>query len=237
MIDGIDWNSIDESQQLNLLRVCGLVTQRCGELTDESRVKFAKLKTHFPAKSERLNRELSRLLAGINEPSVVGNTIGLLKEAKTQEEGIHYAIALHNVTEGWTSELRSDYFKWFVDAANLQGGNSFGGYLNNIKKAAVEKLSDADKESLASVLNQKPVDKDPYAELKARAVVKQWKLEDLLPIADSELAGRDLENGKRMFSTAQCYKCHRLNRNGGICLLYTSPSPRDQRGSRMPSSA
>ena len=27
-----------------------------------------------------------------------------------------------------------------------------------------------------------------------------------------------------------------LGRNG-ICLLYTSPSPRDQRGSRMPSSA
>ena len=25
--------------------------------------------------------------------------------------------------------------------------------------------------------------------------------------------------------------------NSGICLLYTSPSPRDQRGSRMPSSA
>ena len=25
--------------------------------------------------------------------------------------------------------------------------------------------------------------------------------------------------------------------HGGICLLYTSPSPRDQRGSRMPSSA
>ena len=24
---------------------------------------------------------------------------------------------------------------------------------------------------------------------------------------------------------------------GGACLLYTSPSPRDQRGSRMPSSA
>ena len=24
---------------------------------------------------------------------------------------------------------------------------------------------------------------------------------------------------------------------GGVCLLYTSPSPRDQRGSRMPSSA
>ena len=30
---------------------------------------------------------------------------------------------------------------------------------------------------------------------------------------------------------------HRQLVRGGICLLYTSPSPRDQRGSRMPSSA
>ena len=29
----------------------------------------------------------------------------------------------------------------------------------------------------------------------------------------------------------------RLSRVAGSCLLYTSPSPRDQRGSRMPSSA
>ncbi|WP_281178620.1 AMP-binding protein [Streptosporangium amethystogenes] len=28
-----------------------------------------------------------------------------------------------------------------------------------------------------------------------------------------------------------------LSAVGGVCLLYTSPSPRDQRGSRMPSSA
>ena len=28
-----------------------------------------------------------------------------------------------------------------------------------------------------------------------------------------------------------------LGRNRTFCLLYTSPSPRDQRGSRMPSSA
>ena len=29
----------------------------------------------------------------------------------------------------------------------------------------------------------------------------------------------------------------RLKLNAKVCLLYTSPSPRDQRGSRMPSSA
>ena len=46
------------------------------------------------------------------------------------------------------------------------------------------------------------------------------------------------------FSDAMKLKL-KLNREGGLqalrrsiaCLLYTSPSPRDQRGSRMPSSA
>ena len=33
-----------------------------------------------------------------------------------------------------------------------------------------------------------------------------------------------------------CYACGRIATCNG-CLLYTSPSPRDQRGSRMPSSA
>ena len=33
------------------------------------------------------------------------------------------------------------------------------------------------------------------------------------------------------------WKYQLITPNGSICLLYTSPSPRDQRGSRMPSSA
>ena len=33
------------------------------------------------------------------------------------------------------------------------------------------------------------------------------------------------------------FRCHSTTRGPFSCLLYTSPSPRDQRGSRMPSSA
>ena len=35
----------------------------------------------------------------------------------------------------------------------------------------------------------------------------------------------------------QFYYCFGCGAGGNACLLYTSPSPRDQRGSRMPSSA
>ena len=38
-------------------------------------------------------------------------------------------------------------------------------------------------------------------------------------------------------NTAISWNDHRINIVDTPCLLYTSPSPRDQRGSRMPSSA
>ena len=40
----------------------------------------------------------------------------------------------------------------------------------------------------------------------------------------------DWKSERPIFNTARCIKC-------GICLLYTSPSPRDRTRSRMPSSA
>ena len=42
-----------------------------------------------------------------------------------------------------------------------------------------------------------------------------------------------LWNGKKVF----CVNTMGLFSGDGTCLLYTSPSPRDKRGSRMPSSA
>ena len=42
---------------------------------------------------------------------------------------------------------------------------------------------------------------------------------------------------KKVLSVAVYNHYNRLRQQGQDCLLYTSPSPRDQRGSRMPSSA
>ena len=38
-------------------------------------------------------------------------------------------------------------------------------------------------------------------------------------------------------ASAQIQTSEIIEGDDGVCLLYTSPSPRDQRGSRMPSSA
>ena len=50
------------------------------------------------------------------------------------------------------------------------------------------------------------------------------------PLTQDELNNPDELKERNAFPTA-------INAEFGPCLLYTSPSPRDQRGSRMPSSA
>ena len=71
-------------------------------------------------------------------------------------------------------------------------------------------------DELADLLAKKIVTVDPYADLKARDKVKDWTVDDLMPITDDELKSRDLANGKKMFGVGSCYKCHRIAGQGGI---------------------
>ncbi len=212
----LDWQQLSEMQKLHLLRVYGLIIARMQPLDEPTTTAICSLTQFYPADSVFLNRELSRVLAAVDAPDVVPKTIALLESSGVQEEQIHYAIALHNTKAGWTPELREKYFNWFLDAAKLYGGNSFSGYLRNIRELAIQQLSDSEKESLQDVLAKEPESNDPYADLKARPLVRQWTMDDLASVKESDLENCDLDYGKKMFAVAQCYKCHRIQGQGGM---------------------
>ena len=97
--------------------------------------------------------------------------------------------------------------------------------------------------------NYAPMDSGKYADGEASSPRRSWGRNRFLPTNFAFLPDGDvlLADG---YGT---YQIHRYDRNGNwkscfggpgkgegkfnFCLLYTSPSPRDQRGSRMPSSA
>ncbi|MCH2180971.1 MAG: c-type cytochrome [Mariniblastus sp.] len=212
----LDWSNLTKSQRLHLLRDYALILIRMGKPNPPTQAAIEKLASHFPANDPELDRELARLLSAANAPQAVSTTIDLLEKAPTQEEQIHYAIVLHNVQNGWTPELRERYFQWFLDAAGLQGGNSFAPYLNNIRQAAIKSMSQAEQDALADLLAKQPTPIDPYADLKARPFVKKWGVDDLLQGEPIDFARADIENGKQIFAAAQCFKCHRVQGQGGI---------------------
>jgi len=211
----LQWDQLSAEQRLHLIRAYGLVLTRLGKPNDKTRATIQSLAAHFPTSDETTNLELGKLLIA-SGADVTGQTVKLLLTPSPQESQIAYAMMLSDSKVGWTKELREQYFQWFLDAVKSKGGNSFGGYIQNIRSHALEGLSAEEKTGLSEILAKQPETSDPYADLKSRPVVKQWKLEDLLPIDESEFENRNLENGQKMFALASCYRCHRLEGQGGI---------------------
>ncbi|MFO0840814.1 MAG: c-type cytochrome [Gemmataceae bacterium] len=213
----VRWDGLGEDDRLDLLRAYALAFTRMGPPRGEAwGAAVARLGKLYPAATERLNRELCPLLVYLEAPGVVGRTLSLLAKAATQEEQLHYVACLR--TAGgklWAPEQRREYFGWFRRAASLRGGVSLEEYLRLIRREAAGRLGAAEKEALGALLAE-PARADPYAALKARPLVKEWKVEDLLPHAGPSMAGRDFERGRRAFSAALCSGCHRFNGLGGM---------------------
>jgi putative heme-binding domain-containing protein len=115
---------------------------------------------------------------------------------------------------GWTSELRKEYFNWFLKAASYRGGASFGNFLKLIKADAVATLSDSEKVALKAIINANPATTKLPAE-PARPFVKAYKLDDLAAALDKLKAGRDFDRGRKLFAAAKCFACHRYDNEGG----------------------
>lgn len=212
----LNWDELDTEQRIHLLRNYGLVLCRLGEASAETKSAIHALGSNFPTGEDHVDRELGKLLVATGYGDATTKIIDLLYTPSAPEPQIAFAMMLSDATEGWNDGLYKKYFNWFLESQKGRGGNSFGGYIQNIRKHAIEGLSPEVKGSLSELLAKKAEVKDPYADLKARPLVKNWTLDELVPADDSVFENRDLENGKKMFALANCYRCHRMQGQGGI---------------------
>ncbi len=225
----LTWNELSKFQQLHMLRNLGLMMVRMVKKDEppspELLALISKVGGAYPANDAELDREFSRVLIAAGVPDAIEKTLLVLKNAETQQQQIHFALALAAAKTEWTRSQREEYFQWFLDSA-MYGGNSFNGYVRNIRKLAIDNMSEDERGKFKELLAKAPAEKDPYAELKARPFVKKWTLDDLMPIAESEFDQRDLVSGKKLFTVAQCFKCHRVQGQGGIVGPDLTPAGR-----------
>ncbi len=214
-LDALAWEKLGESQRLELLRVYALVFNRMGPPDEAGRKRaIAKLDAHYPSGDRYVDAELCQVLVYLEAPGVVGRTVKLLESAPTQEEQIEYAKALRVLKTGWTPDLRKRYFSWFVKAGGFKGGSSFTKFMANIKREAVASLPEADKVALRPMLEAKP-ETGPVFVAKPRPFVKKWTVDELAPLVEKELTGRDYRRGRMLFGETTCFGCHRFGNEGG----------------------
>ncbi len=215
----IDYGSLSEPHRQAIVRTYQVAINRFGPPGNKLVNKIIdQLDPHFPAETQESNRLLCEALVYLQAPNTARKAIGLLKSAITQEEQIEYARSLRMLRKGWTHALRSDYFAWFLKAANYRGGASLVHIIANIRADAEATLSEQEKIDLAKILTRKPQIKSPLetamAALAGRSTFTNWTLDDLSG-AGEHMTERDFERGRKMFAATACFSCHRFNNEGG----------------------
>ncbi len=228
----LDPAQLSEEQMLAGLRVLSLAFIRMGPPENEAAQRvIERLDPAYPAQTEPLNRELSQLLIYLKAPDVVLKTLALVERAKTQEEQLHYLFHLRTLKTGWTLEQRRKYFswlnqnwdnrphtsqeiKWFVDAGrDYSNGASFPRFMANIRNDAIAALDEPERIALAPLLVVR--DLGPRGPRREHSFVKEWKVDDFVPLLDEVGHGRSFQRGREAFLAGQCIACHRFGNEGG----------------------
>ena len=216
----IDNTELDLQNQLALQRVIQITLNRF-DAPDKGtkRALIATIDPLLPSKSDELNWLLCETLAWLESPNLATKAMALIQAAPTQEEQMQYARSIRMLKSGWTAELQTAYFEWFIKAANYRGGASFDKFIQFIRDDAVASLTPKQKKSLKVILAKKPVKKsaiENLGEIFEGRAVKKWTLDELSQAAKSGLKNRNFENGRKMFAAAACFACHRFQNQGGM---------------------
>ena len=216
----IQWESLNTMERVDLMRAYSLIFTRQGVPSEAVRLELiAKFEPLFPANDRRLNRMLANMLVYLQAPGAAEKIMALLRTAPTQEEQIDYVMALRVLRDGWTMPLREEYFRWFTEVASAyRGGNTFGSSLESMKQEAVETLSESEKVALKEIIEARPERKTLTDILAAREFVKEWTVDELVPLVEQGIAARkrDFNNGRRAYGAVACGACHRFAQDGGL---------------------
>ena len=127
---------------LRVLQVAFLQGDISGDKVPELR---RQLSEEYPSQDRRMNRELTRLLVYLQDPTVAPRFIEQLESDIPNVEKMHIATLARYLRAGWTTQNKLDLLEFFEEARALPGGHSFTGYIENISRDFFAEFSDEDR--------------------------------------------------------------------------------------------
>ncbi len=245
-LNRLDWSPLDEAARLAVVRAYQLTLIRLGSPEGEAWTEtLHRLDALYPSTSRLLNRELAGTLIRLKAPGVVAKTVPLMLTAndadlkyasdallarnsgyagpfaqasasRPNQEQIAFAYLLREATVGWTPALRKSFFSWFPRTAPWQGGNSFRGFLENIRKDALATIPDPSERQAMEALSTTKAAAGGSPEFAApKGPGQAYTVDQALSVLSNGVHGRSYDNGLALFHSTGCASCHRFNGAGG----------------------
>lgn len=147
-----------------------------------------------------------------------GLDIAKMLEKIPPAQQIYFATVLSSAKTGWTPQLQDKYFKWFRNALNFRGGNSYIGFIDRARKLALahvpkDKMAYYEKLSGAELLSKSG--NDLVIQNYPKGPGKNWKLDVAVEAVEKGLTNRNFQQGKDMYNAITCGRCHSVRGEGG----------------------
>lgn len=241
----LEGQKLSRDQSLATLRTLGLIFTRLGKPDPEVCAAIAeRLSPLYPTTDTTVDRELLDLLIFLDSPAAPAKALAQMATATDdwqdladstvlqRNEGYARAaesaaasrpnraqiatmFSLRNATAGWTPDLRHTFFSWFPRARTWKGGNSFKGFIENIRKEALGNFTPEAERPDMEKLSAASETETLAAFTPARGPGRAWTLDEVVKLAETGLKNRDFKHGEAMFRTTMCLTCHRFNGDGG----------------------
>jgi putative heme-binding domain-containing protein len=219
---GMDFAQLTKEQKLTHARLAQIILHRYGN-PDAAGIAatVAQYDAAYPAADFELNWLLTETLAFLQSPTVAAKAMSLIANAGSQEPEMEIMRSLRMLKAGWTPALREAQLNWFVMAANYRGGSSFGKFVEFIRNDTLATFTPEEltqNEKLIALAKNPPV-KSAYENVGAMfagRTPKNWTLDELSAATKTGLQNRDFAQGRKVFSAAACFACHRFGNAGGM---------------------
>ena len=200
-----------------------LTAVRILELTDYNHTKHGaaysrqvidKFERLYPNGERALDRELCRLLVRHGSRQVAKKTLDVLATEPIQKDRLLYLSALSEVSDGWTHETRSAFFRLLSGARHSFGDEGMPDYIRRLEDAAISNLPEDERAQYEPLLATNPLDESHAISRPDRPFVKKWSLSDF----QADLTGNDykadFKRGASLYRDVLCIHCHRLGAVG-----------------------
>ena len=127
-------NYLSDAAFVDTLRVIELALA-AGKLSGQNVPELrSQLAEEYPSQEPRMNRELIRILAYLQEPTAAERAIGVMESDAPAIDRLHAALCARFLTAGWNTQRKLAMLKFFEEARAMPGGHSFAGYIENVSR-------------------------------------------------------------------------------------------------------
>ncbi len=143
-----------------------------------------------------------------------GKVVSSVGDSRPDRQQIAYAYNLRHATVGWTPQLRLQFFSWFARTATWRGGNSFSGFIQNIRTETLANVPDAAERAALNALSKPTAPTFAAGAVTPKGPGRNYTVAEATSLVEGKLVGRDFAQGKGLFTATACTVCHRFGNEG-----------------------